>query len=890
MWYMQASLSDLSSTPNAHSFKTCRTVFNRVQALIFADLSSPNLNNGAQQSSTALKLGIVEKEKVRPHASAAFVGIGLLASSLALPTLSKNLGSVAIAQGRRRRFDEDRARDIISGTEAETRLSTSSDESEAELSQSSVLQQRRVPGPLSSPSSKRGLVPRKNVNPLSRSANGSPIPSSPPVSRSATFTPSQMARGSTSRLPYSNPPPSAGVSPKTNQISHSASSANIAGKHNNGRRVGSIATLPAVVNSAVIGTAKHSASVPSLPLHQSDASSASVSASRSSQGNALDVQKAISTLPQDLLVDMLRSHACRAQLDLLNSLQDISTRLVNVPKMARLSALRAELTVLNHGLPRGCCLGMECKGPVVDSGDSNRQHIQAKSRSCTRHNRIVRISPSETVVLNSADRAPFLMHVEVLEGDLDFDPGRRQNAEDLRAVLIEREEALAKASLRNRPAPTGPKSPSSKKSSKSKSKEKGSSDSNSGKSRGHRAGQESQQIALESIPVATNGTAGPSQSQHVVNGAIAPPSEAPSQSPPKIEDSMQEMDMVEQLYGQLDGGHSPQRPADFSPLIHNRAVDEEAWQRQRRSLSISSVRSSPSISSPTSNLDASDGVKSPKSPNHPKSTSHHAQNTKNKRKPMTIDEYAERMRMAAVMLSQLNANQQTPMNMVQATSGAASGLVGVGMGIGAGIGGAVGFGLGAVRDALPFYGASSNKSGQGSIGVSAKLNTDSAVTGLSEVAGQGLALPNTAGTSSLPRAKVLLPAEASAIRARIMAEMMALEEERMDRMRADSKARASGWTSGAPSSSFGGTATEDSSVILNAVQKEDPSAAMLSESWADKAARIRSTSPYGHLATWNVFSVIIKTGADLRQEQLATQLIREFGRIWKEARCPHWVR
>jgi phosphatidylinositol 4-kinase len=65
---------------------------------------------------------------------------------------------------------------------------------------------------------------------------------------------------------------------------------------------------------------------------------------------------------------------------------------------------------------------------------------------------------------------------------------------------------------------------------------------------------------------------------------------------------------------------------------------------------------------------------------------------------------------------------------------------------------------------------------------------------------------------------------------------------------------------------------------------------VLAESFAAKKARIRAASPYGHLANWNVISVIVKTGADLRQEQLAVQLIKIFGQIWKEEGCPSWVR
>lgn len=65
--------------------------------------------------------------------------------------------------------------------------------------------------------------------------------------------------------------------------------------------------------------------------------------------------------------------------------------------------------------------------------------------------------------------------------------------------------------------------------------------------------------------------------------------------------------------------------------------------------------------------------------------------------------------------------------------------------------------------------------------------------------------------------------------------------------------------------------------------------AVLGESYTAKKARIRAASPFGHLSHWSLLSCIVKTGADLRQEQLAVQLISEFGRIWSEEKCPGWV-
>ncbi|XP_024114150.1 phosphatidylinositol 4-kinase beta isoform X3 [Oryzias melastigma] len=56
---------------------------------------------------------------------------------------------------------------------------------------------------------------------------------------------------------------------------------------------------------------------------------------------------------------------------------------------------------------------------------------------------------------------------------------------------------------------------------------------------------------------------------------------------------------------------------------------------------------------------------------------------------------------------------------------------------------------------------------------------------------------------------------------------------------------------------------------------EDPSAVALKEPWEEKVRRIREGSPYGHLPTWRLLSVIVKCGDDLRQELLAYQVLQQ---------------
>jgi hypothetical protein len=62
------------------------------------------------------------------------------------------------------------------------------------------------------------------------------------------------------------------------------------------------------------------------------------------------------------------------------------------------------------------------------------------------------------------------------------------------------------------------------------------------------------------------------------------------------------------------------------------------------------------------------------------------------------------------------------------------------------------------------------------------------------------------------------------------------------------------------------------------------------ERWKQKEARIRRKSAVGHLPGWRLLPVIVKSNDDLRQEQLASQLLRQMGVILKEANVGVWLR
>lgn len=65
---------------------------------------------------------------------------------------------------------------------------------------------------------------------------------------------------------------------------------------------------------------------------------------------------------------------------------------------------------------------------------------------------------------------------------------------------------------------------------------------------------------------------------------------------------------------------------------------------------------------------------------------------------------------------------------------------------------------------------------------------------------------------------------------------------------------------------------------------------IFTERWADKERRIQATSEFGALPGWRLLPVIVKSNDDLRQEQLAAQLIRQFAKVFDEGKVPVFLR
>jgi phosphatidylinositol 4-kinase len=267
------------------------------------------------------------------------------------------------------------------------------------------------------------------------------------------------------------------------------------------------------------------------------------------------------------------------------------------------------------------------------------------------------------------------------------------------------------------------------------------------------------------------------------------------------------MDLVEQLYGDISLHDDLPTEEAEEPEIQNKQVDEQAWNREGSHRDTASVPHTPVKNGTVKLFSTPSTATVSSSPARP---------------AISLDDYAERMRMAAVMLAQLDASQQASKGVVATGTAAAGTLVGLPVATVAGIGGAVGAGLGAVasrlgrgKDTPPGINDRDTPppAGQGATGTTVSLDTTSAAEGTSAVSGQG-PVPGVATPTGTPvhhRPRLLTSQEAAMIRERIMSEMMALEEERMARMREDGRARR--LRSG----------TEDGSVVMRAVNKDDPS-------------------------------------------------------------------
>lgn len=435
---------------------------------------------------------------------------------------------------------------------------------------------------------------------------------------------------------------------------------------------------------------------------------------------------------------LLRQNYFHCQTAFLAALEDISNRLVIVPKPARLSALRAELALIARDLPTELDIPIICPPTLVDGSP-------AKSR----HHRIVRVNPAEATVLNSAEKVPYLLMVEILRDDFTFDPSSGENQRLLSNLVAEQ-------GTRKR---------------------------------------------LFDLSDAQRTNATDRVSEQIVE---------------KIDS------VFEPTSGDL--GTSPMlKPFDHDEFFSKRNGKKQHGHHKSLTNGIGSPPPLPDLT-PRASVASTSRSSSPGP--HKRKTMPNQRNTSGEQPDFSA--LATHMRTASQMLAQLDA-----------TSG--------------------------------------KRPRQEVAAIRSKI-----IASMQSLEEQSFDLDDGHGpTFDLIMAKAdtaSAVSAASAASAAIPAPEGADLEEDLD----------------PASNSNAGAARMENDAMTGGVQRkgdrDDPSAAVFGEAWHMKKERIRKTSPYGWMKNWDLVSVIVKTGADLRQEAFACQLIQVCHRIWVDAGVPVWVK
>ena len=397
------------------------------------------------------------------------------------------------------------------------------------------------------------------------------------------------------------------------------------------------------------------------------------------------------------------------------------------------------------------------------------------------HHKIVRIPPGESVVLNSAERAPYVLLVEVLHGDLSFDPSKRSNKEILKKIVVKENER--KGASQDLIAFNGAPSP---------------------------------KIIPSRLPSQRSGGGDGTEVEIGLDTSNLSEGEITDLAMPTIStvapasplDDEEEIDLVEQVYGPEESLLA--RTIDISESIvlppppKNKELDMAAWSR-----------SSSSPSSPI--VDSDVASRHPTAPRLQRSlSSNQVERTSSGQDAhvLSLDEYSERMRTAAVMLAQLNASLvREPVLPASIQS--------------------------------PQLGSTDSPSIPRWLPGSSWLTITPPAPDTTPSRQDSNGAPY-ASANNVMRMK-LQPSEAAAIRDRIMQEMLALEEERMQRMRenrvGDGILRLSNTQSM--------KTLEDESIIRKELSKADPSAVVMGESWAAK--KVSQSAVCVHEYAYNSF-------------------------------------
>lgn len=414
-------MADLSTNPSSPSFELCKRLLNKSQAIVFSE-DDEEENDESSTPTTVPNNKLFAGQKIRENALPALVGMGAMLLGFGQPLMTKPAGRIAIAQGRRDRTLSISSQQQVGDDRMLTRRNTTDNITTPPPISNNSPSGDYITSPTTAPNSPQqqqfisSSQPDLPIVSKKRSSHFNPFTSSPSLEdlhRGKAFSVSRYLKNAQQKLNrkmiqlgeeqiLSKKESNSGSNTNTNhkEKKHYQDHLSVFDPKLTALGQSSVPTNTEPLSPAL---SQCSSSEEMITMRknirlstklstsfESYDSDNSLSNDNSSDDDDEDVRlrHSLSKLSMDNRKSLLRSNYFRSEMQFLLALVDIATRLVIVPKEARMSALHAELTLLNHNLPAEICLPLWCPA------------------TCDKpyHHRIVRISPSDAVVLNSAER------------------------------------------------------------------------------------------------------------------------------------------------------------------------------------------------------------------------------------------------------------------------------------------------------------------------------------------------------------------------------------------------------------------------------------------------------------------------------------------------------
>ncbi|CAK7197436.1 Phosphatidylinositol 4-kinase pik1alpha (PI4-kinase)(PtdIns-4-kinase) [Sporothrix eucalyptigena] len=789
------------------AFQTCRRVYNKVQHIVFG------LPDTARQ------------EKITENVLPVTVLASFVLASIGLPLLPRWAGPMAIAQARK---PPPAGESSTAGAQSDSEQNDPPKKPARSqtVTVTSTKSRRTKDGTRASSGPTMVTTPKALETVTNKAINSPPeIIRSPPMESPSVRSPKQRQRqtssssrpGSSSSL---NTPPPRASELNRRSLPPSAQHHHLESISLEARLSSSSLPLPDM-------RSPHMATRPPTPVSAGLNPPESVAAlsRRHSHHHAKPRVVSVGDMTSEQKVRLLRQNYFRCETQFLRALEDISNRLVSVPKQARLSALRAELALIGQDLPAEVDIPVICPPSLVNG-------IPSKSR----HHRIVRLNPAEATVLNSAEKVPYLLMVEILREDFTFDPDSTDNQRLLVNLVAEQGSRKRIFDLSD-----SVRNPSTR--------------------------------AADAAAAAAAAAATAALLEPPIDSVFEPTSGDLGNSP-----LLKPFDEEEDAVFPTTARRTPSSGALGSPVIggnasqrghplHNHSSSSSLANRHASggggSISSMGAPTSANTTAPTTLFDgtprssaASTSRSSSPGPLLRKMTLPMIRNQHSADQP-DFSALATHMRTASQMLAQL-----------EATSGKRP------------------------RQEVAAIRAKIIASMQSLEEQSFDLDDSHGPTFDTIIAKTSASNSTVSPTPPVANALDLTNADgARAANSSDQALVRSSEENDDPAASAGADAAAAAATSVNPNA---GIARMENDFKTGGLQRkgdrDDPSAAVFGEAWDIKRERIRRSSPYGWMKNWDLVSVIVKTGADLRQEAFACQLIAVCDKIWEDAKVDVWVK